>query len=71
MVPFKVWYELIGVNMKIVEEYVQRVADEKVKKDKAETIVNMFSKGFSIEEIVWGTNYKLSFVEEVLSKYSS
>lgn len=71
MVPFKVWYELIGVNMKIVEEYVQRVADEKVKKDRAETIVNMFSKGFSIEEIVWGTNYKLSFVEEVLSKYSS
>lgn len=71
MVPFKVWYELIGLNMKIVEEYAQRVADEKVKKDRAETIVNMFSKGFSIEEIVWGTNYKLSFVEEVLSKYSS
>lgn len=34
-------------------------------------LVNMFSKGFSIEEIVWGTNYKLSFVEEVLSKQSS
>ena len=57
--------------MKIVEEYAQRVADEKVKKDRAETIVNMFSKGFSIEDIVDVTKFKLSFVEEVLSKQSS
>ena len=62
---------LLGGNMKIVEEYAQRVADEKVKKDRAETIVNMFSNGFSIEDIVDVTKFKLSFVEEVLSKQSS
>ena len=58
---------LLGGNMKIVEEYAQR----KVDKVKEQTVLNMFEKGFSIEDIVDATKYKLSFVEEVLSKQSS
>lgn len=58
---------LLGGNMKIVEEYAQRKVDEV----KEQTVLNMFEKGFSIEDIVDVTKYKLSFVEEVLSKQSS
>lgn len=58
---------LLGGNMKIVEEYAQRKVDEV----KEQTVLNMFEKGFSIVDIVDATKYKLSFVEEVLSKQSS
>jgi hypothetical protein len=58
---------LLGGNMRIVEEYAQRVADDKVEEERKQTVINMFNKGFSIEDIVNITDYKLSFVKEVLS----
>jgi len=54
---------LLSGNMKIVEEYAQRKVDEV----KEQTVLNMFEKGFSIEDIVDVTKYKLSFVKEVLA----
>ena len=54
---------LLGGNIKIVEEYAQRKVDEV----KEQTVLNMFEKGFCIEDIVDVTKYKLSFVKEVLA----
>lgn len=54
---------LLGGNMKIVEEYAQRKVDE----DRKQTVINMFNNGLSIEDIVECTNFKLSFVEDALS----
>jgi len=55
---------LLGGNMKIVEDYAQ----SKVEEDRRRTVLNMFENGFSAEDIVKCTNYKLSFVKEVLSE---
>ena len=53
--------------MKIVEEYAQRIADEKVEEDRKQTVINLFNKGLSIEDIADYTQFKLSFVREVLN----
>jgi len=58
---------MLGGNMKIVEEYAQRIADDKVDEERKQTVINLFNEGFTIEEIVRGTKYKLDFVKEVLS----
>ena len=55
---------LLGGNMKIVEDYAQ----SKVEEDRKQTVIKMFNKGFSIDDIVNITEYNLSFVKEVLSK---
>lgn len=54
-------------NMKIVEEYAQRIADEKVEEDRKQTVISLFNKGLSIEDIADYTQFKLSFVREVLN----
>lgn len=53
---------LLGGNMKIVEDYAQRIAENKVEEDRKQTVIKMFEKGFSIEEIVNATEFKTSFV---------
>lgn len=58
---------ILGGNMKIVEEYAQRIADEKVEEDRKQTVINLFNKGLSIEDIADYTQFKLSFVREVLN----
>lgn len=58
---------LLGGNMKIVEEYAQRIADEKVEEDRKQTVINLSNEGFTIDEIARLTKYKLDFVKEVLS----
>ena len=50
--------------MKIVEDYAQ----SKVEEDRKQTVLKMFEKGFSAEDIVKFTKYELSFVKEVLSE---
>ena len=56
---------LLGGNMKIVEDYAQSKVEESMK----QTVLNMFDEGFSIEEIVRGTKYNLDFVKDALSNY--
>lgn len=58
---------MLGGNMKIVEEYAQRIANEKVEEDRKQTVINLFNKGLSIEDIADYTQFKLSFVREVLN----
>lgn len=58
---------LLGGNMKIIEEYAERIANEKVEEDRKQTVINLFNKGLSIEDIAEYTQFKLSFVREVLN----
>lgn len=58
---------LLGGNMQIVEDYAKRYADGKIRKIKADTVINLFKNGFFISDIVRGTEYELNFVKEVLS----
>ena len=55
---------LLGGNMKIVEDYAQ----SKVEEDRKQTVLKMFEKGFSIEDIVNATEFKINFVKKVLSE---
>ena len=55
---------LLGGNMKIVEDYAQSKVEEHMK----QTVLNMFEEGIGVEDIVKFTKYKLSFVKEVLEE---
>ena len=63
---------LVGGNMKIVEDYAQRVAqqkvDEKLEERNEEIVRNMFEKGVKREDIVILANVSPEFVEKTLSK---
>ena len=63
---------LVGGNMKIVEDYAQRVAqrkvDEKLKERDEEIVRNMDEKGVKKEDIAILANVSLEFVEKTLSK---
>ncbi len=59
---------LVGGNMKIVEDYAQRKAQEKVDETKKEFVINLDKKGFEIEEIAETTDVSLEFVNKVLAK---
>ena len=59
---------LVGGNMKIVEDYAQRIAQQKVDEAKREIVINLNKKGFEIEEIAETANVNLDFVKETLSK---
>ena len=63
---------LVGGNMKIVEDYAQRVADkvakEKVDKTKEEFVINLDKKGFTVETIAETAGVSLEFVKNVLAK---
>lgn len=59
---------LVGGNMKIVEDYAQRKAQEKVDETKKEFIINLDKEGFKIEKIAETANVSIDFVNEVLAK---
>ena len=59
---------LIGGNMKIVEDYAQRVAEEKVTEEKERTIQNMRDEGMSEEDIIKYTKYDEDLVKKALAK---
>ena len=55
---------LVGGNMKIVEDYAQRKVDERTEK----FVINLGKKGFSIEEIAETAEVSIDFVKKILSK---
>ena len=63
---------LVGGNMKNVEDYAQRVADKKVNEkldEKNESfVINLEKKGFTIEEIAETAEVSLDFVKKTLAK---
>ena len=66
---------LVGGNMKIVEDYAQsaqrvaqRKVDEKLKERDEEIVRNMDEKGVKKEDIAILANVSLEFVEKTLSK---
>lgn len=63
---------LVGGNMKIVEDYAQRVAqkkvDEKLMERNEEIVRNMDEKGIEKEDIAILAKVSLEFVEQTLSK---
>lgn len=54
---------LVGGNMKIVEDYAQRKVDEKNER----IVINLHKKGFSIEDIAETAEVSLDFVKKTLS----
>ena len=59
---------LIGGNMKNVEKYAERYAQEKVNENNEQSIINLNKKGFTISEIIETLNVSKEFVEKTLSK---
>ena len=59
---------LVGGNMKIVEEYAQRVADRKLDEKSRNVVINLDNLGFSIEDIAKTADVSLDFVKKTLSK---
>ena len=59
---------LVGGNMKIVEDYAQRKVDEKLKERDEEIVRNMDEKGVKKEDIVILAKVSPEFVEKTLSK---
>ena len=59
---------LVGGNMKIVEDYAQRKVDEKLEERNEEIVRNMDEKGVSKEDIAVLAKVSMEFVEKTLSK---
>ena len=63
---------LVGGNMKIVEDYAQRVAqqkvDEKLEEKNKKVIINLNKKGFEAEQIAKTKDESIDFVNKVLAK---
>jgi hypothetical protein len=55
---------LVGGNMKIVEDYAQRKVEEKEK----QMIINLNKKGFGFEEIAETADVSIDFVKKTLAK---
>ena len=64
-------------NLKIVEDYAQRVAQEAVKKEKFESeleskdenlVINLSKEGYSVKDIARIADVSISFVNQTLSK---
>jgi hypothetical protein len=55
---------LVGGNMKIVEEYAQRKVDQKTR----DVVINLDNLGFTIEDIAKTADVSLDFVKKTLSK---
>ena len=58
---------LVG-NMKIVEDYAQRIAQKKQMKNNEKTIINLNKKVFKSEEIAETIKVSIDFVNKVLAK---
>lgn len=54
---------IVGGNMKIIEDYAQRKIDEKTE----EFVINLKDEGYSIEDIARIANVKLDFVKKTLT----
>ena len=70
---------LVGGNMKIVEDYAQRVAQEAVKKEKEKfeseleskdenLVINLSKEGYGVKDIARIADVSISFVNQTLSK---
>lgn len=55
---------LVGGNMKVVEDYAQRKVDEKTKS----VVINLDKEGYDIKDIARIADVSLDFVSETLSK---
>ena len=53
--------------MRIIEEYAEEYANEKIKENNVKIIKNMFKNGIDSKTISEITELELTFVEEVLS----
>jgi predicted transcriptional regulator len=61
----------VGGNMKIVEDYADRVAEQKLTEKNEALVVKLRKKGFKFKEIAETAEVSLDFVEKVLSKVKS
>ena len=59
---------LVGGNMKIIEDYVQRREQKFAEELIEENIVNMSKKGFEIDEIILALDVSKDFVVKTLAK---
>ena len=59
---------IVGGNMKIVEDYAQRKVDEKLEERNMEFVINLDNEGYEISEIARIANVNLDFVKKTLSK---
>jgi len=59
---------IVGGNMKNVEEYAKEYAEDKVNENNKQIIINLRKKGFTITEITETLNVTPDFVEKTLSK---
>ena len=58
---------LVGGNMKNVEEYAKEYAKNKVNEQNENIIIKLQKKGFTIDEIIETLNVEKDFVEQTLS----
>ncbi len=59
---------LVGGNMKIIEDYVQRREQKFAEELMEENIVNMSKKGFEIDEIILALDVSKDFVVKTIAK---
>ena len=59
---------LVGGNMKIIEDYAQRKVDEKVNETKEEIVKNLKKEGYNTKDISRVANVSQDFVNKALSK---
>ncbi len=58
----------VGGNMKVVEDYADRVAERKINEKNEALVIKLRKKGFKIEEIAETTDVSREFVEKILTK---
>ena len=59
---------LVGGNMKIVEDYAQRKVDEKLKERDEEIVIELDKEGYAVNDIARIAKVSLDFVNQTLSK---
>lgn len=59
---------LVGGNMKIVEDYAQKVAQRKVDESKRKFVISLDKEGYGIKDIARIADVSLDFVNETLAK---
>ena len=58
----------VGGNMKVVEDYADRVAERKINEKNEALVIKLIKKGFKIEEIAETADVSRDFVEKILTK---
>ena len=59
---------IVGGNMKIVEDYAQRKVDEKLNERNEEIVINLKKEGFKLSDIARIADVSKDFVKKTLSK---